>query len=525
MAACEQSASFSAPSNLDLAKHRHSTSRLNNLCPEYKLSYTSIKFHLQSENENDSSKNEPTYYSPNTPLDENTFRYDLEDNAYDDESTETTTEGKKEGDQELAFFDEAIIFVRGGSGGQGSSTYKHRVRGGNAVRGSSGYTRDKSGSDGVPDGGNGGRGGDVVMVTDYSLNTLAGLTLGWRPNSFGGSGASYKQSDAQKDNSSARIKSFRAGMGRDGARQFDNGRNGESVEIRVPPGTIVQHEVEIKDDDGNVVATETVEIGVLTSEDNRLVVASGGAGGDGSGVTRRANAKGNSLRRAPPASGERKKLKLVLKLVADIALVGVPNAGKSTFLASVTRAKPKIANYPFTTVIPNLGVWVPPESDYASDVSKGMTSGAGSTGLVLCDVPGLVAGAAEGVGLGHAFLRHVERCHVILHLVDATSIDAAADFAMLNRELAQYGNGKLANMPQVVVVNKVDAFDEGQAKYSEQGLTIKISREELKEQLDEAMQHSRLMWVSAKEKDGVDELMTRMAKFVNNVKKSDAEAE
>ena len=141
------------------------------------------------------------------------------------------------------------------------------------------------------------------------------------------------------------------------------------------------------------------------------------------------------------------------------------------------------------------------------------------------DVPGLVAGAAEGVGLGHAFLRHVERCHVILHLVDATSIDAAADFAMLNRELAQYGNGKLANMPQVVVVNKVDAFDEGQAKYSEQGLTIKISREELKKQLDEAMQHSRLMWVSAKEKDGVDELMTRMAKFVNNVKKSDAEAE
>ena len=140
------------------------------------------------------------------------------------------------------------------------------------------------------------------------------------------------------------------------------------------------------------------------------------------------------------------------------------------------------------------------------------------------DVPGLVAGAAEGVGLGHAFLRHVERCHVILHLVDATSIDAAADFAMLNRELAQYSRS-LANMPQVVVVNKVDAFDEGQAKYSEQGLTIKISREELKEQLDEAMQHSRLMWVSAKEKDGVDELMTRMAKFVNNVKKSDAEAE
>jgi len=141
------------------------------------------------------------------------------------------------------------------------------------------------------------------------------------------------------------------------------------------------------------------------------------------------------------------------------------------------------------------------------------------------DVPGLVAGAAEGVGLGHAFLRHVERCHVILHLVDATSINAVADFEMLNRELARYGTGQLASMPQVVVVNKIDAYEEGNEEESEQGLMTKLSREELKNLMDAEMQHSRLMWVSAKEKQGVDELMGRMAKFVDSVKQTKAEAE
>lgn len=205
--------------------------------------------------------------------------------------------------------------------------------------------------------------------------------------------------------------------------------------------------------------------------------------------------------------------------------MGVPNAGKSTFLAAVTRAKPKIANYPFTTVIPNLGVWVPPDYATNSEASKSLTAGSGSSGIVLCDVPGLVAGAAEGVGLGHAFLRHVERCHVILHLVDATSINAVADFEMLNRELARYGTGQLASMPQVVVVNKIDAYEEGNEEESEQGLMTKLSREELKNLMDAEMQHSRLMWVSAKEKQGVDELMGRMAKFVDSVKQTKAEAE
>lgn len=128
-----------------------------------------------------------------------------------------------------------------------------------------------------------------------------------------------------------------------------------------------------------------------------------------------------------------------------------------------------------------------------------------------------MAGAANGVGLGHAFLRHVERCHVILHLVDATSKDPVADFQMLNRELVRYGTGQLAKMPQVVVVNKIDVF-EGKGEDWEKGLKTKLSREQLQEALTEALPHSRLMWMSAKEKEGVDELMLRMRGFVSKVK-------
>lgn len=132
----------------------------------------------------------------------------------------------------------------------------------------------------------------------------------------------------------------------------------------------------------------------------------------------------------------------------------------------------------------------------------------------------MIAGAAKGVGLGHAFLRHVERCHVILHLIDATSNDPIADFEMLNREIQRYGNGQLAQMPQVVVVNKVDVFDgDGRSGEDwEEGLTTRLSRDELEQKLKESMSHSRLMWMSAKEREGVDDLMTRMAGFVRKVK-------
>lgn len=136
------------------------------------------------------------------------------------------------------------------------------------------------------------------------------------------------------------------------------------------------------------------------------------------------------------------------------------------------------------------------------------------TTVQLKDVPGLIAGAAEGIGLGHAFLRHVERCHVILHLVDATSTDPVGDFIMVNREILRYGSGKLAQMPQVVVVNKIDTWDENNNEM------LQSEKEELETKLLEVMAHSRLMWMSAKERDGVDDLMTRMAAFVRKVKDS-----
>lgn len=280
-----------------------------------------------------------TFYSPNVEIDDSRYRYDLEDGdlqtSVDDNDIQSSSPVN-----EYSFFDEATIYVRAGSGGQGASTYKKGV----------------GGQDGPPDGGNGGRGGDVLLVVDDSLNTLAGLTQGWRPNSFGGSGASYKNQDSTM---AARPKSFRAETGCDGERRVRNGRWGQDVVIRVPPGTVVQEEVETKNDEGEVIAVTYDDIGTVTMDEPQLLVALGGEGGEGSGVAGKFAGRGVRRPRIPPVRGERKKLKLTLKIVADVALVGVPNAGKSTFLASVTRAKPKIAN---VSHLVGLGVdtpWLP----------------------------------------------------------------------------------------------------------------------------------------------------------------------
>jgi GTP-binding protein len=250
-------------------------------------------------------------------LDETRYLYD--DGEFLDNNASAAADSSV---NEYSFFDEAIIYVRAGSGGQGASTYKKGVNSQN----------------GPPDGGNGGRGGSIVMMVDESLNTLAGLTNAWRPNAFGGGGGAATQQQSQ-----ARFfKSFRAETGRDGERQFKNGRYGKDTIIRVPPGTVVQEQVEYIDDKKNETVVKLLDIGSLTLDEPTLVVAQGGEGGEGSGVA--GGGRGVKRPRVPPTGGERKKLKLTLKIVADVAIVAVPNAGKSTLLAAVTRAKPKIAN-------------------------------------------------------------------------------------------------------------------------------------------------------------------------------------
>ena len=178
-------------------------------------------------------------------------------------------------------------------------------------------------------------------------------------------------------------------------------------------------------------------------------------------------------------------------------------------------------DYPFTTVVPNLGVWIPndnfelPEEEEQYDEDGNLAS-SNSKSLILCDVPGLIAGASDGIGLGHAFLRHVERCHVILHLLYATSETVLEEYAMINKELMRYGTGKLALMPQVVVVNKVDVA------FGEDPKEMEMKKQQLETRLKEVMPHSRLMWISAKEEEGVNELMERVALFVRKVKEGSA---
>ena len=287
----------------------------------------------------------------------------------------------------MKFLDLAKVTIRSGSGGAGAMSFR----------------REKFIEFGGPDGGDGGRGGDVVAEAVEGLNTLIDFR--------------YQQH-------------FFAENGRGGAGQQRTGRSGDDVVLRVPVGT------EVLDEDGETVVAD------LTEPGQRAVLAQGGNGGFGN--LRFKTSTNRAPRHANPGQpGVERVLWLRLKLIADAGLVGLPNAGKSTFLAAVSNARPKIADYPFTTLHPNLGV---AEVDGAE--------------IVIADVPGLIEGASEGRGIGDRFLGHVERCGALLHLVDATSEDVAGDWRTVMDELDAYGAG-LAEKPRVTALSKVDALDAG----------------------------------------------------------------
>ncbi len=294
----------------------------------------------------------------------------------------------------MKFLDQAKIYIQSGDGGRGCVSFR----------------REKYVEFGGPDGGNGGKGGDVIFEAAGNLNTL----IDYR----------YQQH-------------YAAGNGRGGAGRDRSGLNGKDIVLRVPVGT------QILDEDKETVLHD------LSSEGQRVVFLKGGDGGFGNAHYK------TSTNRAPrhytPGyPGQERAVWLRLKLIADAGLIGLPNAGKSTFLAACTAAKPKIADYPFTTISPNLGV-----------VSIGGKKDGAS--FVLADIPGLIEGAHEGHGLGDRFLGHVERCRVLLHLIDGTDEDVAANYKTIRAELKAYGAG-LSRKPEIIALNKCDAMDAADIK-------------------------------------------------------------
>jgi GTPase len=290
----------------------------------------------------------------------------------------------------MKFLDEAKVYIRSGDGGNGCVSFR----------------REKFIEFGGPNGGDGGKGGDVVAQAVDGLNTL----IDYR----------YQQH--------FKAKNGRAGMGKD-----RHGASGDDIVMKVPAGT------QIYEEDGETLLADLTDVG------QRVVLARGGNGGFGNSHFK--SSTNRAPRHANPGQpGEERTIRLRLKLIADAGIVGLPNAGKSTLLAAVSAAKPKIADYPFTTLHPQLGVV---ESDGRE--------------FVLADIPGLIEGAHEGAGLGDRFLGHVERCRVLLHLVDGTGEHAGEAYKTVRAELDAYGEG-LADKPEIVALNKADALTPEQLK-------------------------------------------------------------
>ncbi len=330
----------------------------------------------------------------------------------------------------MKFLDEAKVYIRSGDGGNGCVSFR----------------REKFIEFGGPNGGDGGRGGDVVAEAVNGLNTL----IDYR----------YQQH-------------FKAKRGGNGMGKDRHGANGDDMVMKVPAGT------QIYEEDGETLLADLTKVG------ERAILAKGGNGGFGNAhfktSTNRAPRHAN-----PGQEGEERTIRLRLKLIADAGIVGLPNAGKSTFLAAVSAARPKIADYPFTTLHPQLGVV--------------MTDG---REFVLADIPGLIAGAHEGVGLGDRFLGHVERCRVLLHLVDGTGEHAGEAYKTVRAELAAYGEG-LADKPEIVALNKADA----------------LTPEELKQQVARLKRAAKKapMVISAATREGVPEVLRALLKVVDEAR-------
>ena len=294
----------------------------------------------------------------------------------------------------MKFLDQAKIYIKAGNGGSGSASFR----------------REKFIEFGGPDGGDGGKGGSVIFVANKNLNTLIDFR--------------YQQH-------------FKAERGQDGKGKRKTGKNGKDLILKVPIGT------QIFEEDNNTLIED------LTKSEQKLIIANGGRGGLGN-VRFKSSTNRSPRKKTDGDKGESFSIWLQLKVIADIGIIGMPNSGKSSLLSALTDAKPKIANYPFTTINPNLGV--------ASYKDREIT---------LADIPGLIEGAHEGIGLGDKFLRHIERCKNILHLIDITNDNLIENYSKVRKELFKYSN-KLEKKREIVVFNKIDM----------------ISKEEINKKLD-----------------------------------------
>ena len=332
------------------------------------------------------------------------------------------------------YLDRVKIFIKAGDGGNGKTSFhteKYVAKGG-------------------PDGGDGGHGGNIVFVADRGIDSLVDFRF---------------------------TKHFRAEAGGNGGSKCMRGKNGQDLIIKVPCGTV------IRDNETEKIVADMFE------DKSSIVVLKGGLGGLG-------NARFKSSTRQRPSFSqtgqlcEEKEVILELKTIADVGLVGFPNVGKSTILSMLTNAKPKIANYHFTTLAPNIGV-----CKY-SDKS-----------FVIADIPGLIEGASDGVGLGHYFLRHIERTRILLHVIDISGSeerDPYEDFSIVNNELKKYGNA-VENLPQIIVLNKIDLLED------------KSKIDEFKKKLAKSKVKSEIVEVSAVSNDNLDELLKKTVELLKTL--------